>query len=176
MYCNDKLNYLNCVVVLGIAPVRHSLTHQRVCETMDGETRIYSMPFTSKEGCGIRTDASLQGKDSIMWQLSFPIESEEEARKICKSSESLKAEALRRCGKWHSPIPELIHATSPTLLSGHPVFDRVELDPESLEKCLACKNLDNGKVVLIGDAAHPMSPFVSYKLTFFWDVFDWFFI
>eukprot|EP00516_Mucochytrium_quahogii_P010972 CAMPEP_0203785454 /NCGR_PEP_ID=MMETSP0100_2-20121128/1042_1 /ASSEMBLY_ACC=CAM_ASM_000210 /TAXON_ID=96639 /ORGANISM=" , Strain NY0313808BC1" /LENGTH=514 /DNA_ID=CAMNT_0050687571 /DNA_START=533 /DNA_END=2074 /DNA_ORIENTATION=+ len=154
----DTLNFLGCVVVLGIAPIRHPLTHQRVCETMDGVTRIYSMPFTSTEGVGIETDPSLQGKDSIMWQLSFPVDSLDEAREICRSGETLKVEALRRCGSWHAPIPDMLQATSQNLISGHPVYDRPELDPGLLKTEKDKRNLGD-LITLLGDAAHPMTPF-----------------
>ena len=68
-----------------------------IFQTMDGETRIYAMPFTND---GV-----------MMWQLSFPI-SLEEANKINKAgSRALLAEARRRCSKWHSPIDQLMQDT-----------------------------------------------------------------
>ena len=88
--------------------------------------------------------------DSIMWQLSFPM-SENEAKNLsCKGSEALKEEAIQRTN-WHSPIPEIINATLASQISGYPVYDRALLTPELM------KNF--GKATLIGDAAHPMSPF-----------------
>lgn len=155
---NDKLNFLGCVVILGIAVVRHPLTHERVCETMDGETRLYTMPFTSAHDESFQTDPRLMGQDSIMWQLSFPVVSEDEANALCIDNETLKAEALRRCGAWHDPLPALLSGTDLDLLSGHPVYDRPELDPQDLEAHLMKAGL-LGRVALVGDAAHPMSPF-----------------
>jgi len=63
---------------------------------------------------------------------------------------SLKEEACRRT-QWHDPIPQILAATLESQVSGYPVYDRELLDKELLEK--------NGQITLIGDAAHPMSPF-----------------
>ena len=50
-------------------------------------------------------------------------------------------------------IPQLLNATPPDLISGYPVYDRSLLQepmfPPAMKDC----------VVLLGDAAHPMSPF-----------------
>ena len=53
--------------------------------------------------------------------------------------------------QWHNPIPQILAATKKDQVSGYPVYDRALLEPELLEK--------GAKVTLIGDAAHPMSPF-----------------
>jgi len=88
--------------------------------------------------------------DSVMWQLSFPL-SETEAKALSnKGPKELKNEASRRT-QWHNPIPQILKATSEANISGYPVYDREILKSEALE------NL--GEVSLIGDAAHPMSPF-----------------
>jgi salicylate hydroxylase len=64
--------------------------------------------------------------------------------------QALKAEACRRT-QWHDPIPQIMAATKVTQITGYPVYDRALLEPEMLEK--------GNQVTLIGDAAHPMSPF-----------------
>jgi len=85
-----------------------------------------------------------------MWQLSFPM-SEQGAKALsAQGPQALKQEACRRCD-WHDPIPQILAATLEAQVSGYPVYDRARLKPESLEQ--------GGKVTLIGDAAHPMSPF-----------------
>ena len=85
-----------------------------------------------------------------MWQLSFPM-SEEEAKTLsAQGSQALKEEACRRT-QWHQPIPQILSATLPAKISGYPVYDRELLTSKLLEKV--------GAVTLIGDAAHPMSPF-----------------
>jgi 2-polyprenyl-6-methoxyphenol hydroxylase-like FAD-dependent oxidoreductase len=64
--------------------------------------------------------------------------------------QALKEEAIRRC-QWHEPIPQILSATQATLVSGYPVYDRALLKPEALAK--------QDHATLLGDAAHPMSPF-----------------
>ena len=88
--------------------------------------------------------------DTIMWQLSFPI-SEEEAKALsAQGANALKNEACRRT-QWHSPIPQIMEATLDSQITGYPAYDRELLQQELLEK--------GGPITLIGDAAHPMSPF-----------------
>jgi 2-polyprenyl-6-methoxyphenol hydroxylase-like FAD-dependent oxidoreductase len=136
------LRYLDCIVILGIcsladlnaveSPLLDSAT---VFQTANGNERIYMMPYDA---------------ETVMWQLSFPM-AEEDARALsAQGAAALKAEACRRT-QWHSPIPEILAATEEAQISGYPVYDRELLAPELLEKL--------GAVTLIGDAAHPMSPF-----------------
>ncbi|WP_298956346.1 NAD(P)/FAD-dependent oxidoreductase [uncultured Nonlabens sp.] len=136
------LRYLDCIVILGICPLKslNNLDHDlldnaTVFQTANGKERIYMMPYST---------------DTIMWQLSFPI-SENEAKKLSElGPAALKKEAMLRT-QWHSPIPEIINATIEKQISGYPVYDRSLLDPEVLK--------NNSNATLIGDAAHPMSPF-----------------
>ncbi|CAE7728803.1 auaG, partial [Symbiodinium necroappetens] len=138
----DRLNYVGLVVVLGIIREEEmcvSLAHRRIFETVDGCTRIYAMPFTTA---------------STMWQLSFPM-AEEAAKKLCKDQAALKAEIVRRCESWHSPIPEMLRKTPLDSFSGYPVYDRDLLEPQVLRSTEESLR----RVTLIGDAAHPMTPF-----------------
>jgi 2-polyprenyl-6-methoxyphenol hydroxylase-like FAD-dependent oxidoreductase len=136
------LRYLNCIVILGICPLSELknidsdlLDSATVFQTANGNERIYVMPFSS---------------DSVMWQLSFPM-SEKEAKTLStKGANALKKEACKRT-QWHNPIPQILVATNEDMISGYPVYDRELLKTELLQK---------GKLVtLLGDAAHPMSPF-----------------
>ena len=62
----------------------------------------------------------------------------------------MKEEACKRT-PWHDPITQILEATQSTQISGYPVYDRELLKSDLLKK---------GKnITLIGDAAHPMSPF-----------------
>lgn len=136
------LRYLDCIVILGICPLNaienvnsSLLDSATVFQTANGNERIYVMPYKS---------------DSVMWQLSFPL-SEEEAKKLSAlGPKALKEEACRRT-QWHEPIPQILMATQEAQISGYPVYDRELLKADLLEKA--------GSVTLIGDAAHPMSPF-----------------
>jgi 2-polyprenyl-6-methoxyphenol hydroxylase-like FAD-dependent oxidoreductase len=136
------LRYLGCIVILGICPLTaleglnsSLLDSATVFQTANGNERIYIMPYTA---------------DSVMWQLSFPMPEEEAKALSAQGPQALKEEACRRT-LWHDPIPQILAATLEAQVSGYPVYDR-----ELLESALLAKG---GQVTLIGDAAHPMSPF-----------------
>ena len=136
------LRYLDCIVILGICPLNalgniesSLLDSATVFQTSNGNERMYMMPFDA---------------ETIMWQLSFPMREEEAKTLSSKGSEALKAEAIKRTN-WHTPIPEIVEATLATQISGYPVYDRELLSSELLQTC--------GNATLIGDSAHPMSPF-----------------
>ena len=136
------LRYLGYVVILGICSLEalkgiesSLLDSATVFQTVNGHERIYMMPYSL---------------DSIMWQLSFPMPEEEAKALSAQGALALKEEACRRT-QWHKPIPQILSATLPAQISGYPVYDRELLKSKLLEKA--------GAVTLIGDAAHPMSPF-----------------
>ena len=138
----SPLRYLDCIVILGICPLENIkdvdsslLDSATVFQTANGNERIYMMPYSS---------------NSIMWQLSFPMTEKEAKALSAQGPQILKEEAIRRC-QWHKPIPQILAATHENQVSGYPVYDRALLEPELLEK--------GTNVTLIGDAAHPMSPF-----------------
>ncbi|MCC6186861.1 MAG: FAD-dependent monooxygenase [Chitinophagaceae bacterium] len=138
----SPLRYLGCIVILGICPLSALVASDSplldgatVFQTANGVERIYMMPFAT---------------DSVMWQLSFPMPEDDAKALSIKGAEALKAEALSRC-QWHAPIPQIIAATQAAQVSGYPVYDRALLSPASLANA--------GAATLIGDAAHPMSPF-----------------
>lgn len=138
----SPLRYLGCMVILGICPLAalgnlnsDLLDSATVFQTANGNERIYMMPFD---------------EDTIMWQLSFPI-AEDEAKALSEvGPKALKEEAVRRTA-WHSPIPEIMSATAETQITGYPAYDRELLHSEWLRNA--------GASTLLGDAAHPMSPF-----------------
>lgn len=136
------LRYLGCIVILGICPLAELdgieselLDSATVFQTANGNERIYVMPYAS---------------DSVMWQLSFPMPEDEAKALSEQGAQALKDEACRRT-PWHDPVPQILAATKQSQVSGYPVYDRTLLTSELLEK--------GAKVTLIGDAAHPMSPF-----------------
>ena len=143
----SPLRYLGCIVILGICPLADIdqtllgplsdslLDGATVFQTANGHERMYMMPYAS---------------GSVMWQLSFPMPEEEAKALSAKGAQALKDEACRRC-QWHEPIPQVLAATAAAQVSGYPAYDRAILEPELLQQ--------GNRVTLIGDAAHPMSPF-----------------
>ncbi|MES2487974.1 MAG: NAD(P)/FAD-dependent oxidoreductase [Bacteroidota bacterium] len=136
------LRYLDCIVILGICPLSALsginsplLDGATVFQTANGNERIYIMPYTA---------------DSVMWQLSFPMPEEEARALSALGPKALKQEACLRT-QWHNPVPQILAATPEINISGYPVYDRELLKPEVFAK--------TGPITLIGDAAHPMSPF-----------------
>jgi salicylate hydroxylase len=138
----SPLQYLGCIVILGICPLtaldgleNSLLDSATVFQTANGNERIYIMPYDA---------------DSVMWQLSFPMPEEEAKALSAQGAKALKHEACRRT-QWHDPIPQILAVTQTSQVSGYPVYDRPLLEAELLAK--------RQHVTLIGDAAHPMSPF-----------------
>lgn len=136
------LRYLGYIVILGICSLEalkgvesSLLDSSTVFQTVNGHERIYIMPYSL---------------DSVMWQLSFPLTEEEAKALSAQGALALKEEACRRAS-WHHPIPQILSATLPAQISGYPMYDRELVHPKFLEKA--------GALTLIGDAAHPMSPF-----------------
>ncbi|GAA4627663.1 FAD-dependent monooxygenase [Actinoallomurus vinaceus] len=60
------------------------------------------------------------------------------------------AEVRHRIGDWHEPIPALLSATPPDSVLCHDIYD---LDPLT--------SYAAGRVALLGDAAHAMTPFLA---------------
>lgn len=150
--CDDSLEYVGVVVILGIvdrsattdALVAHEddgvfgtveslLGNNGIFETVDGETRLYAMPFSK----GSEMGKCRQEPQQDMWQLSFPVKSEEAALLLTgrrptdrhsseteQWGEKLLEEALRRCGSWHSPVPTMLRATRAHMITGYPLYDR----------------------------------------------------
>lgn len=136
------LRYMGYMVILGICPLGKLEGHNSplldsatVFQTVNGNERIYIMPYTS---------------DSVMWQLSFPMPETEAKALSTLGAKALKEEACSRA-QWHHPIPQILATTHEAQITGYPVYDRKLLKPEFLQK--------EGQITLIGDAAHPMSPF-----------------
>lgn len=129
-----ELNYLGLMVVLGRAPCNHALTGCTF-QTMDGRSRIYAMPFVP----GV-----------MMWQLSFPIDHAKGRELSAAGGGAMLKDAQERCRGWHDPIEKLLANTDPSDVTGYPTYDRC-----APEQCV----FEKGRVCLIGDAVHPMSPF-----------------
>jgi 2-polyprenyl-6-methoxyphenol hydroxylase-like FAD-dependent oxidoreductase len=130
---------LAVVVMQGIVTpqrtdARELTDGKTVLQMSDGETRFYAMPYD---------------KERYMWQLSFPAPLVEAP----EYGENLKGKAMEMCAgfKW---VEGMISDTDEGEVSGYPVYDRdVVPDFRTLP-------IEGGEfVTVIGDAAHPMSPF-----------------
>jgi len=148
------LNYLKVFIILGISDFHHSLLDERGFYTLDGNHRLFTMPY---EGCRIDDcDKNSKRQRRIMWQLSYQFEDLEEAKHLSSAgSKVLQQEVLRRCQSWHDPVLQMVHSTPLDTIWGTGLMDR---NPAGLtDQLLSHKNA--GRVALVGDAIHPMSPF-----------------
>lgn len=149
----DEVRYLNCFVMLGICPLQETdrsqsdlLDGETVFQTADGTTRLYMMPYS---------------RSAYMWQLSFPFSQADSLSLAQKGDGAFLEEAQRRCRTWHNPIEFILKSTPSHLVSGYPVYDRTMISFSTRIRgendCL--EKVGDRVVTLIGDAAHPMSPF-----------------
>jgi 2-polyprenyl-6-methoxyphenol hydroxylase-like FAD-dependent oxidoreductase len=65
-----------------------------------------------------------------------------------RSADGELAELVRRFGGWHSPIPALLAMAEPGAVLRHDVSELAAPLPA----------MDSGRIALLGDAAHPMTP------------------
>jgi salicylate hydroxylase len=99
----NGLRYLSIMIILGIADFLHPLLDERGFYTLDGTHRLFTMPY---EGSKLST------KRRTMWQLSYRLHDEQEAKRLSAAGpEALREEVLRRCHNWHQPVPDMIAAT-----------------------------------------------------------------
>ena len=91
-----------------------------------------------------------------MWQLSYPCAPNDAKALARAGGDALLAEARWQCAYSSSPAPELLAATDATAVSGYPIYDRAR---ESERAARGVRPPLAKRVVLIGDAAHPMAPF-----------------
>lgn len=99
------LRYLKIMIILGIADFCHPLLDERGFYTLDGTHRLFTMPY---EG----TKLDKNHKRRIMWQLSYRLDNEAEAKRLSTSGPTvLREEVLRLCRDWHEPVADMIAAT-----------------------------------------------------------------
>jgi len=67
---------------------------------------------------------------------------------------NLKADALRRTKDWHDPVQSMIQSTPLRTIWGTALMDK---DPKHVMNRI--RHLGHGRIMALGDAIHPMSPF-----------------
>ena len=182
---DSRLNYLGVVLVTGFTKLNHPLLAKQGFYTLDGErARIFTMPFSAPKGEeSSETDmgsAHTATPPRSMWQISVRV-TEAEARVLSKaprrnrdedgdnnnskhkndtdtSTDRLDLSSVEGfvrsvAGTWHAPVPRIFTETDWESVWCGPLYDRDEPRPPPTGG--AAKS----RVVAIGDAAHPMSPF-----------------
>ena len=102
---NDSgLNYLGIFIILGISDFHHPLLDERGFYTVDGNHRLFTMPFEGSRLSGTNR--------RIMWQLSYRLGNESEAQRLSAAGpKALQDEVLSRCQDWHDPVVEMVKST-----------------------------------------------------------------
>lgn len=100
--------------------------------------------FTESWGAGQRFGIVPLGRRRVYWFAVMDAPSG--GRDACDPRDVLRA----RFAGWHAPIDELLAATHPEAIIRTDIFDRPPI------RCWA-----DGRAVLLGDAAHPMTPDVG---------------
>lgn len=131
------LRYIGVVLVLGLSKTQHPLLDARGFYTLDGNTRLFTMPYAI-------------GPPSVtMWQLSWAEPSAEAAAALRSATPAIiTATARARVAHWHTPVPALLAGALENETWATGLFDVGGACAAGI-----------GRVTLIGDAAHPMSPF-----------------
>ena len=169
---HEGLNYLDCLVVLGICHgMDHELCKNKAFQILDGHNRLFCMPFSTNEIAedilGYKHDVDPTYTNiphAMMWQLSFPCEYDE-AVELSKDREKLLEESRKRCENWCEPAQTLLKSTRSENMSGYPAFDMLIEDEvvfrNGRKKDTSDKEATSvdALTTLLGDAAHPMSPF-----------------
>ena len=159
----SSLRYLGVLITTGLTSVQHPLFERQGYYTLDGVSRLFTMPFQ-------QADAASGAPALTMWQVSTAMESLSEAAAVAEGPKSALLDLLEaRCSAWHAPMGEVLAAARRALtlpragdgrncaagehgaLWATPLFDRLPRRPPAKgeRRC----------VTVLGDAAHAMSPF-----------------
>ncbi len=166
------LVYTGIMIVLGITKdFFHPLLDERGFYTLDGKHRLFTMPFEGSRISDLEQfEIPLENTHEnlmldykrhrrYMWQLSYKLESLEEASILAKSGpQTLLNEVLKRTNEWHKPVEEMIRSAPLETIWGTPLMDR---EPNAVYEQMMSnfKKGNRSKIVVLGDSIHSMSPF-----------------
>jgi DNA alkylation damage repair protein AlkB len=170
--------HLDVFIILGISDHYHPFIDERGFYTLDGTHRLFIMPFQGSRLDDVVADDEDDNDDhrnddgatttrrrgmtrKTMWQLSFPVSDRNEAANLRRLSntEAMRKEVLRRCSDFHEPFPDMVRNTPISTIWGTPLLDRDPMEFLTHRASLEAHGRLPSRVVLLGDAAHPMSPF-----------------
>lgn len=139
---DDGRKYLGVMAVVGLTSHEHPLLHQRGFYTVDGTHRLFTMPFANA------TDSS---PAVTMFQLTYNCAEDVALELAAQSNADILAVIRGKCGAWHDPVPGMLKEMDAEEIWARPLYDRDPMPPP--------KKGSRSLVTLLGDAAHPMSPF-----------------
>ena len=176
------LQYTGVAAMIGISSAISPLLDKRGFYVLDGQHRLFTMPFYDPETTKQNSNSSQltpfdiakesQAKYKIdtnsidkfvvcevpltMWQLSFAADIEEaKALKNCEQEKLIEI-ATKRTASWFDPVRKLIQSTLEGEVWATPLYDRDAMPLKS-------KSEKGSRVTCIGDACHPMSMFKVKK-------------
>jgi len=180
IYCSlnapppSTLQYIGIMLINGITlGFHHPLLDERGFYTVDGENRLFTMPFEgSYVDDHLREFLSTEGEQQreglvtqtttrrTMWQLSFRLPDVALANQLRQGGPNrLLEEALRRCSSWHPPVCDMLRSTPLDCIWGSGLMDRMpNVRKKSKTKTVSLKT-QSRRIVILGDAMHAMSPF-----------------
>jgi salicylate hydroxylase len=140
----DGLEYLGVASIVGVGNTGADFATNTNLQILDGATRLFSKPFDKK---------------AFMWQMTWQTDLETVANMAAASKTNDRAEAVgamlfeqgkRLTKHWKTRVAvDFLTTTNPTQVRLIPLYDSYN----------STKQWKTGRVTLLGDSAHVMSPF-----------------